>query len=89
MLRHWQRWVGVMNSQEDARGADRWHQAPGSAGLLGIAGHPHASWVWLDDPPLGHPTPSHFRPVGHFDVCGKVPDTDKAQKPEWPGWLGR
>jgi hypothetical protein len=23
--------------------------------------------------------------VGHFDVAGKVPITDKAQKAQWPG----
>jgi hypothetical protein len=46
-------------AKNPARGAGGWHQAPGSTGLLGMSGNSHAPWVWLDDPPLGRPTPSH------------------------------
>jgi hypothetical protein len=53
-----------MQSKISARGRGRWHQAPRSAGLLAMDGHPHAPWVWLVDPPLGRPTPPTLNLLG-------------------------
>jgi hypothetical protein len=44
--------------------------------------------MWWDNPPLGHPTHSHLRTLGHFDVAGKVSRIQQAQKAGGPGWVG-